>query len=431
MWLQAKSGAKVGGFSRSAFVKNTFIPVIGGQFPGFGIKNRHGQQSNLTFTVLFTKKRFAMKQFFLLVLFCGAVLSALAQSPSVTLPVGGGNLKSYVGQRIGITDIKISWDAPGVKGRDGKIWGTPVAHYGFQNLGFGTSTASPWRAGANENTTISFSTDVSIEGKTLAAGKYGFFIALYADSCTLIFSKNNSAWGSFFYNPAEDALRVTVRQQKNLPESRERLAFEFSDQAETSVTIALLWERWRIPFRVSVDLPKVVIETLRRELQGEKGFMYENWVAAAQFCLQHETNLEEALTWAENASGSFFGVETFTTLSLKSQIQEKLGKAADAEASMKKAMEKGAPFELHGYGRQLITDKKPAKALEVFEYNYKKHNGAWPTHVGLMRGYSATGDLKKALEHAKLALAQAPDDVNKRNLESSIKLLSEGKALVQ
>lgn len=372
-----------------------------------------------------------MKSWTLSTLFALLGCTVWAQSPSVSLPVGGGNIKSYVGQRIGTTDVKISWDAPGVKGREGKVWGTTVAHYGFENLGFGTSTAAPWRAGANENTTISFSSDVSIEGKPLPAGKYGFFIALYADSCTLIFSKNSGAWGSYFYDPKEDALRVTVRQQKDLPVSRERLAYEFSDPTENSATVALLWERWRIPFRVSVDLQKVVIETLRRELQGEKGFMYENWYAAAQYCLQQNTNLEEALTWADNASSSFFGVSTFNTYSLKAQIQEKLGKTAEAEKSMKQAMEYGAPFELHGYGRQLLTEKKTAKALEIFEFNFKKHNGVWPTHVGLMRGYSANGDLKKALEHAKLALAQAPDDTNKKNLEASVKTLTAGKALAQ
>lgn len=372
-----------------------------------------------------------MKQLSLFGLFCLSAMALFAQSPSVTLPAGGGNLKSSIGQRIGTTDVKISWDAPGVKGREGKIWGTPVAHYGFQNLGFGTSKAAPWRAGANENTVIYFGSDVMVEGKPLAAGKYGFFIALSSDSCTLIFSKNSSAWGSFFYNEAEDALRVTVRQQKELPSSRERLAFEFSDQTENSAIVALVWERWRIPFKVAVDLNKVVIDGLRKELQGEKGFMYENWFAAATFCLQQNTNLEEALTWADNAINPFFGVETFSTISLKAQIQEKMGKTADAEVTMKKAMEKAAPFEIHGYGRQLLAEKKTAKALEIFEFNYKKFNGAWPTHVGLMRGYSANGDLKKALEHAKAAFVQAPDDVNKKNLESSIKTLSEGKPLAQ
>ncbi len=263
---------------------------------------------------------------------------------------------------------------------------------------------------------------------TLSVRSFLFVLTISAQSPSVTLPTGG---GSFFYEASEDALRVTVRQQKDLPASRERLAFEFSEQTETSATIALIWERWRIPFTVSVDLQKVVLETLRRELQGEKGFMYENWYAAAQFCLQQNTNLEEALTWADNAINPFFGVETFSTISLKAQILEKMGKRADAEAAMNKAMDKAAPFEIHGYGRQLIADKKTAKALEVFELNFKKFNGAWPTHVGLMRGYSANGDLKKALEHAKAALLQAPDDINKKSLESAIKTLSEGKALAQ
>ncbi|MFN0214794.1 MAG: DUF2911 domain-containing protein [Saprospiraceae bacterium] len=372
-----------------------------------------------------------MKQFALTLTILLNVLVLSAQYPTVTLPTGGGNLTSSIGQRIGTTDVEIRWNAPGVKGREGKIWGTPVAHFGFQDLNFGTSKAAPWRAGANENTTISFSTDVIIEGRPLSAGKYGFFIGVYPDSCILIFSKNNTAWGSFFYNPAEDGLRVTVRQEKNLPVSQERLTFEFSDQTETSATVSLLWEHWRIPFLVSVDLQRVVIENLRRELQGDKGFMYQNWYNAAQFCLQQNTNLEEALSWAESGISSFFGQETYTTLSLKAQIEEKMGKSAEAETTMKKALEKAAPFEIHLYGRQLITEKKPAKALEVFQMNFKKFEGAWPTHVGLMRGYSANGDLKKALEHGKAALAQAPDELNRKNLEGLIKTLSEGKALTQ
>jgi len=60
-----------------------------------------------------------------------------------------------------------------------KIWGQ-LAHYGFSDLAYGTSKAGPWRAAANENTTIEFSSDVTIEGKPLSKGKYGFFIALFA-----------------------------------------------------------------------------------------------------------------------------------------------------------------------------------------------------------------------------------------------------------
>lgn len=368
-----------------------------------------------------------MKQLFLfpMLLITGLALHAQVMN---SLPASGGNLKSSTSQRIGITDMAITWDAPAVKGREGKIWGTNIAHYGFQNLGFGTAKESPWRAGANENTTLSFSTDVTVEGKPLAAGKYGFFIAVYADSCTLIFSKNSTAWGSYFYNPAEDALRVTVRQQKDLPQSRERLAFEFSDQTDNSTVIALIWERWRIPFRVAVDLNKTVVEGLRKELQNSPGFYEQNLNGAASWCLQHNINLDEALTWTDIAIGM---APTFTNYQLKSRILEKLGRSAEAEKVLTTALDKASVQELHQYGRQLVTDKKPAKALEVFQLNYKKNGDTWPVHVGLMRGYSATGDLKKALEHAQIAVKQAPDDMNRKNLEGYIKTLSEGKALVQ
>lgn len=366
-----------------------------------------------------------MKQLLLAVLL---LCSAFLQAQSLTLPAVGGNQKRSSSHRVGITDVKVNWDAPGVKGREGKVWGTLVAHYGFQNLGFGTAKTSPWRAGANENTTIWFSTDVMVEGKPLAAGKYGFFVALYPDSCTLIFSKNNMAWGSFAYDPAADALRVTVRQQKDLAQSREWLSYEFLEPADNSVTIALEWERWRIPFKVSVDVKETVVASLRQELQGSKGFFDQNLNAAAQFCLAQNFNLDEALTWAETAI-SFNG--SFTNFSLKAQIEEKLGKTAEAEKTMAGAMDKATVTELHQYGRQLVSQKKPAKAMEVFMLNHKKNGDAWLVHVGLMRGYSANGDVKKALEHAQIAVKQAPDDLNRKNLEGFVKTLSEGKALVQ
>lgn len=363
--------------------------------------------------------------FLLFVLLAGLNLPAQVMR---SLPASGGNLKSSIAQRIGVTDLEIHWDAPGVKGREGKIWGTPVVHYGFQNLGFGTAKESPWRAGSNENTTIAFGTDVTVEGRPLAAGTYGFFIAVYPDSCTLIFSKNSGAWGSYFYNPADDALRVTVRQQKDLPASREWLGYEFSDQTETGATIALVWERWRIPFRVAVDLPKTVVAALRQEMANSQGFYEQNLNAAAAFCLKHNYNLEEGLGWADQAVQM---APTFTNYRLKAQILEKLDRASEAEKIMADALDKATVQELHQYGRQLIGDKKPAKALEVFQLNHQKNGDTWPVHVGLARGYSANGDTKKALEHAKIALKQAPDDLNRQNLEGMVRTLSEGKPLAQ
>jgi hypothetical protein len=145
------------------------------------------------------------------VLFFSLALPATFRTQTI-LPSFDANKKATVSERIGVCDVVISFNRPQVKGREGKIWGQLV-HYGFRDLEGGefTSKASPWRAGANENTTIEFSTAALIENKPLPAGKYGFFIALYPDKATLIFSKRNTAWGSFYYDEKEDALRVDIK----------------------------------------------------------------------------------------------------------------------------------------------------------------------------------------------------------------------------
>lgn len=117
-----------------------------------------------------------MKAIYIFIVLFVANVFSFAQSIKSLPP--GGNKKAISGEQIGITDVVIKYDRPGVKGREGKIYGTDIVHAGFVNLGFGTSKAAPWRAGANENTTIEFSTNVKIEGKDLPAGKYGFFCCL-------------------------------------------------------------------------------------------------------------------------------------------------------------------------------------------------------------------------------------------------------------
>src|SRR3954471_2003878 len=122
---------------------------------------------------------------------CLALTCYIASYSQLSTPPDGGNKKAMVGERIGLTDVTIHYNRPAVKGREGKIWGGLVPK-GFIDQGFGTSKAAPWRAGANENTTIEFSTPVNIEGQSLPAGKYGFFIAYDPEECTVIFSKNST-----------------------------------------------------------------------------------------------------------------------------------------------------------------------------------------------------------------------------------------------
>jgi tetratricopeptide (TPR) repeat protein len=346
------------------------------------------------------------------------------------LPDGGVNLKRKAGARVGVTDIEIDWNAPGVKGREGSIWGTDIAPYGFTILGYGSTVASPWRAGANESTTISFSTDVTINGKKLAAGKYGFFIALYADTCTVIFNENITGWGSYFYRSEMDVIRVGTRQQKDIKESKERLDFTFSNQTDRSLEIALEWEHWRIPFKVEVDLTNTTLASVRSQLSGAMGFDPPSLEAAAAWCLSNNVNYEEALGWINVVVDPNMGrVNTFSALSTKAGLLGKLNRNEEANQIMKAALVNASVMDMHRYGRQLLGENRAKEAMAIFENNYKKNKGIWPTNGGMMRGYSATGNLKKALEHARLSLAQAPNEESKKAMEQSIKTLESGKPL--
>ncbi len=372
-------------------------------------------------------RRYSIQHLLILLLL---VLGSDSMAQMLQLPDAGVNHKSIAGRRVGVTDFEIHWNSPGVKGREGQIWGTPVAPYGFTVLGFGSYGTSPWRAGANESTTVTFSTDVTINGKSLPAGDYGFFIALYPDSCTLIFNKNTAGWGSYFYKSELDVMRVTARQQKDSKESKERLEYTFSNQTDRSVEVALEWERWRIPFKVEVDLVNTTLTSIRTQLSGAMGFDPPGLEAGAAWCLQNNINFEEALGWINVVVDPNMGrVNSFQALSTKAGLLAKLNRKDEADKIMQSALENATVMETHSYGRQLLSEKRAKEAMEVFQKNYKKYKGAWPTNGGLMRGYSAMGDLKKALEYARVALTQAPNDESKRLIEQAIKTLEAGKPL--
>ena len=354
------------------------------------------------------------------------LFSVFSFAQILTTIADGGNKKATTSERIGITDVTFHYDRPAVKGREGKIW-AGLVHKGFTNLGFGTSKEAPWRAGANENTTITVSTDVMIEGKPLAAGTYGLFFAMGDGDATIIFSNNSTSWGSFFYDPKEDALRVMVKTVP-LSESVERLKYEFMDEKENSATAALIWEKLKIPFTIEVDYVKTQLASFRRELRSDKGFKWEAWMEAIDFCIERNTNFNEALQWSDySISGPFIGQKNFKTLSSRALLLSKIGRGAEADSLLKQAMAISTMQELHSYARQLLRDKKTAQALEAFKLNAQKNPNVFTTNMGLMRGYSANGDYKNALKYAKAAQLQAPDKANKDALEKYIPMLEAGK----
>ena len=376
-----------------------------------------------------------MRRFLIAILAIVVPVSLLAQA--ITVPPSGDNQKASVTQHIGPVVITIDYSSPDVhapngQDRRGKIWGTDIVHYGFKDEGFGTCTQCPWRAGANENTVFTVSHDVKIEGQTLPAGKYGLHLAAAKEGepWTLIFSKNHTSWGSYFYDPAEDALRVSVKPAKS--EYHEWLTYEFTDRKPDQATVALKWEDLQIPWTIKVDdVTGLYLARIRQELRSSPGFNWQNWVAAANYALQAKRP-NDAVELAQGAITQA-GMENFQTLNALANAQEAAGKTAESTATRQKAIthRSAGPIELHQYGRALLIQGKKDEALKVWELNAKRFPNEWPVNVGLARGYSAAGRYKDALKHAKLALAQAPDDVNKQSLQAGIKKLEEGKDMNQ
>jgi tetratricopeptide (TPR) repeat protein len=365
-----------------------------------------------------------MKNFIILLLLIMSGVSAFSQIPLTVAP-SGGNKKAVSGEQIGLTKVTINYDRPGVKGREGKVWGQLV-HTGFTDQQFGSSKNAPWRAGANENTTMEFSTDVKINGQDLPAGKYGFFIAYDPNESILIFSKNSTSWGSYFYNEKEDALRIKAKPVA-FDKSVEWLKYDFTNQTDNSASINLSWEKLMFSFKVEVDNIKNQIASFRNELRTERGFLWQSWDQAAQWCLQNNANLEEALLWADTASGgSFGGDRVFQTWSTKAQIQQKLGRNAEAAETMKKALPLGSMNEIHQYARQLLGLKFYKEAFSTFKLNYDKNPDTFTTLMGLTRGYSGLGDFKNALTYAQKALPLAPAQ-QKAGVETMIQKLKDGK----
>lgn len=334
-----------------------------------------------------------------------------------------GSQMATVSQRIGITDVYIKYSRPSVNNRE--VWGKLVP-YGMNNLGFGTAKESPWRAGANENTIIKFTNDVKIEGKDIKAGKYSFHIVVNQDdTATLIFNKNYTAWGSFFYEPSDDVLQVKV-QTKTIPH-KEQLAFEFNDVTANSAVASLNWEKKQFPFKIEVDVANIVMADIRRKLENQPGFNRQTWEQAANFALNNGGDLNEALTWINGTiSGTFYSQQTFNNTSIKAAILLKMGKQDDALAIMDSYMPQASIFEVHQYGRQLIGQGLKDKAMDVFKMNAKKNKDTWPVHYGLARAHSAKGEYKTALKHLKKALENAPNAASKGRVQANIAKLEKG-----
>jgi hypothetical protein len=360
------------------------------------------------------------------IIFSVIVLFLFAQSSmaQMDLPPSGGNVRASVSEEVGITSITIKYSRPDVNKREGKIWGEGnVVTYGFTSLNLNTNQSNmPWRAGANENTTITFEHDVKVEGKDLKAGTYGLHMAVWPEKVTIIFSNQTDAWGSFFYDEKKDALRVDVKPVA-LDKSVEWLKYEFIEQREKYCVIAMQWEKLSVPFRVDVDVDNIILARMREQVTGQRGFNPLLLQQAAGYFINKNINLEEALGWAQRAALT----KSFSLLNTLATAYTKLNRLKEADSTMNEALVFANVNQYMGYGRSLITAKRLDRASEIFTAAQKKFGDVYAVNAGLMSYHSAKGDYKKALDHANKALTQAPNDAAKTAMNGNIAKLKEGK----
>ena len=300
-------------------------------------------------------------------------------------------------QTIGISTVTINYSRPLANGRE--VWGK-IVPYG-----------KVWRAGANENTTITFSDDAAVEGKPLPAGTYGLHMIPDKNQWIIIFSKNSTSWGSFSYDQKEDALRVTVKPAAG--ESFDTLTYTFDDVKPGSAVATLRWEKVAVPFRVSFDVNEITLKSIRNQLRSVGGFTWAGYDEAANWCLDGNYNLEEALKWEET---SIQGEDRFENWETRSRLLAAMGKKDEAAKALSTAMTKANATQLYVYARGLQRAGDAKRAFEIYPQVSQRDPNHWLSHLALARIASKNGDYAAASKEMKQAIASAPD-ANKPFLE--------------
>lgn len=350
----------------------------------------------------------------------GTMFQANAQTVTTPRPVSPA---AEMKQTIGLTEITVNYSRPRVisrqgQDRTGKIWGTLVP-YGFNTVGFGAGNPIPWRAGANENTTITLSDDIKVEGKELKAGTYGFYIEVKEnDEATAIFSNNSTSWGSFFYDETEDALRVPIKSKEN--SFTQVLTYNFVDYTTNSGVLALDWENKRFEINIAIDVHTVVLNNFRNELRSTAGFGWQGPVAAARYCLNNNVNLDEALTWVDQ---SINNTKNFQNVFVKAGLLKLKGDTENYDAMMDESAQLANKGQLNFLGYQLVGQGNVKKAIEFFVLNVKRNPTDANVHDSLGEAYKTNGDNKLAIKYFKKSLTLNPPAATKANSEKHLKEL--------
>lgn len=225
------------------------------------------------------------------------------------------------------------------------------------------------------------------------------------DEWTIIFNKVYTAWGSFTYNSAYDALRVKVKPHPG--EMHEALLYDFDALTPDSAVATMRWEKLAVPFKIGVSVHDIVRVSLPNQLQGIAQYGWVAWDDAATYLLSQKYDLEDALKYEDSSIGM---EKRYDNLLTKSQILSAMGRKAEAEEAKKEALAIATGRQLYYfYATSLQSEGKQDQAFDFFRQAAKRDPNDWIIHDGIARIYSAKGDFDSALKEMKLCLAGAPD----------------------
>lgn len=319
-------------------------------------------------------------------------------------------------QTVGISTITIKYSRPAVKNR--KVWGELVP-FGWNVQAFGAGNSAPWRAGANENTTITFSNDAKVEGTSVPSGTYALFLVINQDnSGEVILSKNSRSWGSFFYNQAEDQMKAKI-QIRDISSSYELLTYDFINLTKNSAELVLNWEKKQFPVKIEFAVDDIVMTNAKEELRGPVGFNAQGFISAARYSLNNNVDLEQGVKWIDQALAQ--GPNNFNALNVKSGLLIKMGKSFEADKMMKDALAQASENDVNTYAYQLMGQGQNDKALEFFVSNtqrFPRSANAWDS---LGEGYATKGDKENAIKSFKKSLSLNPPANVKANSEKFLK----------
>jgi hypothetical protein len=334
---------------------------------------------------------------FAALLLCVAVsaVPAAGQQGAPVMVVPRESQHATVSQAVGLSDISISYHRPAVKGR--KIWGALVP---FDSV---------WRAGANENTVLAVTSPFTIGGTRLPAGRYGLHTIPTATTWTIILSREASNWGSFSYDPADDAVRFRATPQA-APQT-EWLRYTLDDPTDSTVIVTLHWEKLSVAFPVTVSTNEIVMDSLEHQLAGLQQFWPTGWLEAARWALAHNTGLDRASAWTDRAIRI---APSFAALRLKATLLEREGDRASAEALRTQAMSVATEADINALGYQLLGQGKTDEAIALFRKNVKDYPRSWNVYDSLGEALALKGAKKEALANYQKALEMSPEGQHAR-----------------